>query len=51
MSDTTLTPDRSTWQALFDDLAAGRDSQPVTIEVLDMDFGDQTEAGRMPFRS
>lgn len=49
--DDTLTRDRATWQGLFDQLGRGRHGQPVTIEVLDEDFGDQTEAVRLPFDS
>lgn len=47
----TLTQDRSTWQSLFDSISEGRSGDSVSIEVLDQDFGDQTEAQRMPFSS
>lgn len=51
MSDTSLIRDKRTWQARFEEISQRREGQPVTIEVLDQDFGDQTEAQRMPFRS
>lgn len=49
--DDELTRDRRTWQSLFDEISQGRNGQLVTLEVLDQDFGDQTEAERVPFSS
>lgn len=46
--DDTLTRDRSGWQAQFDELTLGRQGQAVTIEVLDEELGDQTEASGLP---
>lgn len=49
--DDTLTNDRSTWQALLDQITLGRRGQPVTIEIMDDDLGDQTPAHRLPLDS
>lgn len=49
--DDTLTRDRTTWQKLLDQLSRGRSGELVTIEILDEDLGDQTEAVRLPLAS
>ena len=46
-----LTNDRSTWQALLERITLGRRGQPVTLEVLDEELGDQTPAHRLPLDS
>ena len=47
----TTTPDRGGWQPLFEQISKGRHAQNLTIDVLDEDFGDQTEVNGMPFES
>ena len=47
----TVTRDRTAWQPLFEVISIGRHNQLLTIDVLDDDFGDQTEAEAMPFES
>jgi hypothetical protein len=47
----TLTRDRTGWQQLFEEISMGRRGQLLRIDVLDEDFGDQTEADAMPFES
>lgn len=49
--DETLTRDRSRWQALFEEITLGRHGQLVTVEVLDEELGDQTEAQGLPLGS
>jgi hypothetical protein len=49
--DDTLTNDRSTWQALLEEITLGRRGQPVTIEIMDEDLGDQTPVHRLPLDS
>ena len=49
--DSTLTNDRSTWQSLLEEITLGRRGQPVTLEVLDEQLGDQTPAHRLPLDS
>ena len=49
--DDTLTNDRSTWQGLLEEITLGRRGQPVTIEIMDEELGDQTPAHRMPLDS
>jgi hypothetical protein len=48
MADTSTT-DRQGWVEGLDRLTKDREGQDVTIEVLDREFGDQTEAERLPF--
>ena len=49
--DDTLTEDRRTWQALLEEITLGRRGQPVTLEILDEDLGDQTPVHRLPLDS
>ena len=49
--DDTLTKDRGTWQGLLDEITLGRRGQPVTIEIMDEELGDQTPAHRLPLDS
>jgi hypothetical protein len=49
--DETLTNDRGTWQSLLDEITLGRSGQPVTLEIMDEDLGDQTPAHRLPLDS
>ena len=48
MADTSTT-DRQGWVEGLDRLTKDREGQDVTIEVLERDFGDETEAERLPF--
>jgi hypothetical protein len=47
----TLTPDRSSWRALLEEITRGRRGESVTLEVLDDGFGDQVEARDLPLES
>jgi hypothetical protein len=49
--DDTLTHDRSTWQSLLEEITLGRRGQPVTLEIMDEELGDQTPAHRLPLDS
>lgn len=49
--DDTLTSDRSTWQSLLEEITLGRRGQPVTLEIMDEELGDQTPAHRLPLDS
>jgi hypothetical protein len=49
--DDTLTNDRSSWQALLEEITLGRRGQPVTIEALDEELGDQIPAHGLPLDS
>lgn len=49
--DESLTHDRSRWQELLDEITLGRRGQPVTIEVMDEDLGDQVPAHHLPLDS
>jgi hypothetical protein len=48
MSD-TMAIDRSKWAEQLDAVTRDHEGDEVTIEVLDMDWGDLHEAERMPF--
>ncbi|MCU1501722.1 MAG: hypothetical protein JWM12_1076 [Ilumatobacteraceae bacterium] len=48
MADTHDMP-RSEWKSYFERMTKAHDGGTVTIEVLDMDFGDGLEAEGMPF--
>jgi len=43
------TTDRKAWADQLDQLTKERESQYVTIEVVDPTYGDETEAERLPF--
>lgn len=49
--NTTTSTDPKTWRQLFEQLTGARTQQPVTIEILDEESGDQTETHRMPLQS
>lgn len=49
--DDAPTDDRRTWQGLLDEITLGRRGQPVTIEIMDEELGDQTPAHRLPLDS
>jgi acetamidase/formamidase len=44
----TMTIDRSQWAEQLDAVTRDHEGDEVTIEVLDMDWGDAREAERMP---
>jgi hypothetical protein len=48
MADTS-TVDKTSWEKALDQLTKDREGQYVTIEVVDREYGDQTEAERLPF--
>jgi hypothetical protein len=41
--------DSKTWASQLDQLTEDRGGENVTIEVVDMEYGDETEAERLPF--
>ena len=45
----TVTLDRSEWTSTLDLLTKDHEGEQVTIELLDMSFGDQHEVERLPF--
>lgn len=51
MNTTTTSTDRGTWRQLFEKLTGARTQQPVTIDILNEEIGDQTETHRMPLQS
>lgn len=42
-------PPRAEWREYFDQVTKDHQGDTVTIEVVDLDYGDQFEAERMPF--
>ena len=42
-------PPRATWREFFDQVTKDHQGDAATIEVLELDFGDQFEAETMPF--
>ena len=46
MTTVDKTPD--TWKPFLDDVTAQHGGADVTIEIADVDFGDQTEAVKLP---
>jgi hypothetical protein len=45
----TVTLDRNEWTSALDRLTEDHDGEKLTIELLDMSFGDQHEVERLPF--